>query len=59
MEFHKIQTQLKESEQQWLNQTGFIGFRYEAVEISINTTEGYYPTIISDKFSFFTKNTGV
>ena len=59
MEFHKIQTQIEGSEQQWLNQTGFIGFRYDAVEISINTTEGYFPIIVSDKFSFFTKNIGI
>ena len=34
----------------------FISFRYEAIEISTNTTEGLFPVNISDKFSFFTKN---
>ena len=43
MGFHKIRTQTEASEQQWLNYTSFIGFKYEAVEISINTTEGLFP----------------
>ena len=38
MEFHKIQT----LEKQWLNETSFTGFKYEAVEISIYTTEGFF-----------------
>ena len=51
IEFHKIQTQIGVLEQQWLNWTSFIGFRSEAVEISINTTEGLFLIKISDKFS--------
>ena len=58
-EFHKIRTQIEASEQQWFNKTGFVGFRYEGVEISINTTEGLFLINISDKFSFFTKNINV
>ena len=57
IELHKLQAQTEASEQQWLNLTCFIGFRYETVEISINTTKGLFPITISDKFSFFTKNT--
>ena len=56
MEFHKIRTQIGASEQQWLNETGFIGFRYEAVEISINIIEDLFPINIRDKLSFFMKN---
>ena len=50
-----MRTQIEASEHQWFNWTGFVGFRYEAVEISINTTEGLFSRNISDKFSFFTK----
>ena len=59
MEFHKIWTQIEASEQQWFNETGFVGFRYEAVEISINTTEGLFPINISEKFSLFMKDIDV
>ena len=38
MEFYKIWIQIEALEQQWFNKTGFVDFRYEAVEISVNTT---------------------
>ena len=56
MEFHKILAQIEASEQQWLNWTLFIGFRYEAMEVSINTSESLFPMNVSGKFFFFTKN---
>ena len=59
MEFQKIWTQIEAWEQQWFSWTGFVGFRYEAVEISINTTESLFPINISNKFSFFRKNVDV
>ena len=37
----------------------FCRFQVWAVEISINTTEGYFLINISDKFSFVTKNADV
>ena len=40
MELHKMQAQTEALEQQWLHLNSFIDFRYEAVEISINTTTG-------------------
>ena len=59
IEFHKIRTEIEASEQQLFNKTGFVGFRYEGVEISINITEGLFLINISGKFSFFTKNIDV
>ena len=54
-----MRAQTEASKQQLLNYTGFIGFRYEAVDISINTTEGLFLINISDKFSFFIENIDV
>ena len=39
-----------------ITQTSFIGFKYEAVKISVNTTKGLLLINIREKFSFFTKN---
>ena len=56
IEFPKILTQTEASFNK--NEISFIGFRYQAVEISINSTEGLF-LINSGKFFFFTKSIDV
>ena len=48
MEVHKIRVQTEALEQQRFHQTSFIDFRYAAVKISINTTEGLFPVNLTN-----------
>ena len=57
IEFPKILTQTEASFNK--NEISFIGFRYQAVEISINSTEGLFLINISGKFFFFAKSIDV
>ena len=49
MEFPKILTQTEASFNK--NEISFIGFRYQAVEISINSTEGLFLIVANFSFS--------